>query len=210
MLASVEELVIQYQDGRDNDIFNAIYAELLPMKQVLVRKLRKCTPSAISDADVETFYEDAIYICAAKFSADKGCSFKTFVSMKAEDMRMAHIRALNAEKRQADATAVSMDTLIADSSEMRVVDMIADTSATDPVELLTGSEILDKLQSFMAVNAKNHTAGALIALDTVYFTSREEKHTAVQKMLGAELSTSGIHKKIQRAKIAFQKYLEEN
>lgn len=209
MLSTVEELVIQYQEKKDSDVFTEIYMELLPMKNIIVKKLRKRTPVAISDAEVETFFDDAVFHGAARFDATKGCSFNTFIYMVAEDMRRTHIRKLNAVKREADATAVSIDALATDSSETRIVDLIADDTAVDPMDVLAGSEMLESLKEFMAQSPKNYTAGTLIALDTVYFSTRDEKHAAMQKALGTELTTSGMHKKIQRAKTAFKKFLAE-
>lgn len=210
MSSSVEELVLQYQDCRENAVFNELYTELLPLKKVLLLQLRKSMPTTIPYADIESIYDDAIFYCAHKFSPGKGCAFKTFVSMEVEDSRKMHLRKLGATKRRADLTAVPLDAKLDNDTETAVVDMLTDDTATDAEDVLVAEGILDSLRAFRESSEKNEMFASLVALDAVYFETREEKHAAMCQLLGKDISTSGLHKKVKKAKIAFREFLGEN
>lgn len=210
MSNKVDNIVVAYQESYDDDKFVELYNELKRTKEVLLNKLRKSLPAAVAIAEIESIYDDAVFVCSQKFDATKGCSFVTFLSRDVEDKRKMYLRQLNAEKRKSDIDAIALDAKISVDSETSVADMLADPLAADADDNLNCEDILNHLKTFMQINTKNHTNGSLIALDAVYFDTREEKHAAMRRLLDCEISTSAIHKKIKRAKLAFKEYLENN
>ena len=210
MQTALENNVVEYQKSENDDIFVEIYSALIPTKRLILRKLRKSLPATILQDEIEAIYDDAVLSCVEKFSPEKGCGFVTFLTRETEDRRKMYLRYLNAEKRKSDAEAMAIDAKASADSETSIGELLADTAAVNAEDNLNCEVILDSLKNFMKTNARNHVNGSLIAFDAVYFETREEKHAAMRQLLGSDISTSGIHKKIKRAKEAFKKYLEEN
>ena len=210
MFNKIDSIVVDYQESYDDNKFVELYTELKQTREVLLHKLRKELPSSVSKDEIQAIYDDAIFRCAKKFDSSKKCSFVTFMSREIEDKRSMYVRAMNAEKRKSDNDAIALDAKVSPDSETSVAEMLADPLAADANDNLSCEDILTHLKTFMQSSTKNHTSGSLIAFDAVYFDTREEKHAAMRKLLGADLSTSAIHKKIKRAKLAFKEYLEKN
>lgn len=210
LMQKIDELVTEYKRNADEVVFEAIYEMLKPTRQQAAVRLRRSLPTSFGEAEIQEIIDDSVMQCIFNFSAEKGCSFITFLCRDIEDLRKMRIRKLNAEKRKSNVDAVALDATVSDDSDTCIADMLVDTNATDPLENLQCSDIVNSLKAFMQTSHKNHIAGTIIAYDVSSFESREEKHAAIENLLGQKMTTSGIHKKIKRAKVAFKNYLENN
>lgn len=209
-LEKIDDSVTAYQQNRTDENFVELYSALGVTMKKCFGRLRKALPAVVSNDDILGLIDDAVLSCIDKFDQQKGCSFVTFFCREIEDRRKDHVRHLNAEKRQADLTAVPLDAKLDNDTETTLVDMLTDDTATDAEDVLVAEGILDSLRAFRESSEKNKVHASLVAFDAVYFETREEKHAAMRQLLGKDISTSGLHKKVKKAKIAFREFLGEN
>lgn len=212
MIGTVEQFVADFQEGNES-AFSDIYNHLENTRSECIRRLRRKLPSMIGDADIEALFDDAILVATNSFQQDKGCSFVTFLKMTLEQRSKNLMSYINAEKRQADYYHVSLSaTNESDDGSDETDNLLAtlvDEKAINAEDNLQCSALMDSLKEFRKLSKKNREYADLIIYDSMVFESREEKHAAIQAMMGVSVKSSAIHKRVKRAKKAFKEYFEE-
>lgn len=206
----IDVAVLAYQSERTDALFLEVYNSLEATRKKCFGRMRKSLPSAVTDADIYGIIDDAIMKCVKYFDPSKGSSFVTYLCKELESRRKDHVRHVNAEKRRGDMTAAHLDAPLEDDGGTTIGEQLQDTGAVNVDDLLAAQDIISSLTKFKEMSEKNSIYAALIAFDYTYFETREEKHDAMRLLLGKDFTTSGIHKKIKKAKLAFKQFLENN
>lgn len=209
MLNTVEGFVTEFQSGNES-VFSDIYCQLENTRRDCIRMLRRKIPASICMADIEAMFDDALLEAATTFKDDQDCAFVSFLKYILEVKRKMLLRYINADKRKDALSAESLDKEFEPDSGSCLLDLLIDEDAVNAEDNVTCNDLIDLLQSFRDSSKKNKEYADLIAYDCMAFSSKQEKHNAIQGMLGVSLTSSAIHKKIKRAKNAFKEYTEIN
>lgn len=209
MTKNVVEAIADFKGGnavRFTDIYSLTEATQGRCKRFLRKKL----PATITDADISAIYDDALLQSVETFTGETDEEFEAYVYRASSSAGIDLLRKTNAEKRKANTGAISINSKVGTDETVEIADIVADTTKEHPDSLLACEDIIACLTAFRGINNKTREYADLIAFDTMLFPTKADKHDAMRGILGKDVTSSAIHKKLGRAKKSFREYLEEN
>lgn len=201
----LEDLVRRYQEG-EPAVFDEIYSQLEKHRDMSFHRKRGGMFTEIAPSDIYALYDDCL-LSAVETYKPTTAKFVTFLNTLFDRRAINLVKSETKQERVQSNQMQTMDVVTAEG--VVIAETIEDTDSISQLLLIEGSDIVNKLKEFGEVSPRNKVNSILIACDTMFFETAEEKYDKARAITGLDASNSALRKRCQRAKADFRGFVEE-